>query len=95
MSDLMLFLQLIAQNPPEIYHHLLRRLINTAQPVISALQQQASGIVSTSAATQSWLHTDRPLSAPLNIPILANSTAAWRVLESESRRAVKDAALGE
>lgn len=88
-------LQLIAQNPPEIYHHLLRRLVTSAQPVISALQQQASALVSTAGATQSWLATDRPLTAPLNVPIVAGATAAWRVLESESRRAVKDAALGE
>ncbi|KAJ9113610.1 hypothetical protein QFC22_005918 [Naganishia vaughanmartiniae] len=84
---------LIAQNPPEMYHHLLRRLVNTAQPVIASLQQQASGLSTASSATQSWLASDRPLSGPLNIPIMGNSTVAWRVLESEARRAAKDAAL--
>lgn len=29
----------------------------------------------------------------MNVPILANATAAWRVLEDEGRRAAKDAAL--
>lgn len=68
-----------------MYHHFLRRLITVTSPVLNLLSSQIASI--------GGANPDTPLSTPLTIPMNGAGVLAWRVLESEAKRASKDPLL--
>jgi hypothetical protein len=98
--------QLAAQHGSEMYHHFLRRLVVAASPVVQSLSSQVSNL--SQPAPPPGLGTgktitgpaaitnpgDRPLKGPLSIPQTGAGALAWRLLESEARRACRDGSLG-
>ncbi len=86
-----------------MYHHFLRRLLVVTSPIIQSLQSQSSQQsftspppgFSASGTTTITFPGDKPLERALEIPSVGAGVLAWRLLESEGRRASRDVSLSE